>query len=56
MIEKGDGLFSKRMTMGLCPSCQTALDNVKEDQSRVEYTCRVCKLRIYYAKQEPKDS
>ena len=56
MITQGDGLFSKRMTMGLCPSCQTALANIKKETHRVEYKCGTCKLRIYDAKQEPKDS
>lgn len=40
MIEEGDGTIQKRLDMGLCPKCQTAVD------PGPGAVCRCCGLQI----------
>lgn len=44
MIEQGDGTMAKRLDLGLCPKCETALP--KDPRSE----CRVCGLKVQSGK------
>jgi len=44
MIEQGDGTMAKRLDLGLCPKCETALP--KEPRSE----CQVCGLKVQSGK------
>ena len=46
IVESGDGTWAERFSSGRCPSCRTALPEPKENDTRVEYKCPTCKLRI----------
>ena len=48
-IEEGDGTMGKRLALGCCPNCNTALP----EEPRSE--CRVCGLQIGSGKAQDED-